>query len=154
ALAFDQRGLGFARVSHGTADIGAFEVQNPPPTAVDDQATTAEDAAVVVAVLANDSDPDGEPLTVTTVGTPAHGTATIQANGTIRSAPPPDYNGRDSSPYPTPDGGGPATATVRVNVTAVNDAPMLSVPATQTTAQDIPVTIASIAVSDVDAAAG
>ena len=46
---------------------------NDPPVAVDDTATVAEDSAVNVAVLANDTDPDSETLTVTAVTQGAHG---------------------------------------------------------------------------------
>ena len=42
---------------------------NDAPAAVDDTATTAEDTAVSIAVLANDSDVDGDTLTVERVGT-------------------------------------------------------------------------------------
>jgi len=47
------------------------------PVAVSDVADTAIDAPVDVAVLTNDSDPDGDPLSLTGVGAPAHGSATF-----------------------------------------------------------------------------
>src|SRR3712207_8369853 len=50
---------------------------NQAPVAGADGATTAEEAGVDVNVLANDSDPDGDPVRLRTVGAPAHGTATI-----------------------------------------------------------------------------
>ena len=48
---------------------------NDDPSAVNDTLTTAEDTAATVGVLANDSDLDGDTLSVTTVSVPAHGTA-------------------------------------------------------------------------------
>src|SRR5262249_23239728 len=68
------------RVSHGiTPSPQPFAVTvtpvNDAPTAVDDSATTAEDTAVVVTVLTNDTDIDGDTLSVTSVTAPAHGTA-------------------------------------------------------------------------------
>ena len=50
---------------------------NVAPLAVDDAAETAEDTPVTIAVLANDSDPNGDTLTVVEVSTPAHGTAVV-----------------------------------------------------------------------------
>ena len=42
----------------------------------------AEGSSVSVTVLGNDSDPDGDPLTITSVTVPANGTAVINDNGT------------------------------------------------------------------------
>ena len=52
---------------------------NSPPIAVADTATTAAGTAVNIAVLANDSDPDNNPLTITTVSNVVGGTTTINA---------------------------------------------------------------------------
>ena len=54
---------------------------NEPPAAEDDEAATDEDARVVVDVLANDTDPDGDALRVASVSAPAHGTARVVAGG-------------------------------------------------------------------------
>ncbi|MCU0874988.1 MAG: hypothetical protein MUE50_21870, partial [Pirellulaceae bacterium] len=58
-LVFDQRGFGFPRFVGTSVDVGAWEAQNRPPTANDDAAMTVEDTAVRIAVLDNDTDPDG-----------------------------------------------------------------------------------------------
>ena len=61
---------------------------NQPPNAVADTATTNEDSPVTINVLANDTDPDGNPLTVTRLNlTGTQGSATINANNTITYNP-------------------------------------------------------------------
>ena len=78
-------------------------------------------------VLMNDSDPDGDPLTVVSVTNGAHGTVTIDAAGLpLFTSSPTFIDGKDSFTYTISDGrGGTSTATVTVNVNAkpvaVND---------------------------------
>ena len=73
--------------------------------------------------LANDTDPDGDPLTVTSASA-ANGTVTINPDGTLRYVPNANFNGTDTITYTISDGqGGTSTATVTVTVGAVNDAP-------------------------------
>jgi CshA-type fibril repeat protein len=79
---------------------------NDGPVAVNDTATTAEDTAATIAVLTNDSDLDGDALTVTGVTVPAHGTATVNPDGTIAYAPAANYHGADSFSYTIGDGNG------------------------------------------------
>ena len=68
-------------------------------------------------MLANDSDPDNDPLTVTGTTTPAHGTAVVNANNTITYTPATGYTGPDSFTYSISDGrGGTASATVSITV--------------------------------------
>jgi Big-like domain-containing protein len=71
-------------------------------------------------VLANDSDPDGDPLTVAGVGTPGHGTATL-AGGVVTYTPQPGFEGVDHLLYTVSDGSGTARAAVSVYV---GDAPL------------------------------
>ena len=101
-------------------------VVNHPPLATADTASVAEDGFVDVAVLANDSDPDaGQTLSVSAVGSPSHGTASLQPNGSVRYTPAANYNGADSFTYTVSDGnGGTAQGTVSITVTPVNDAPV------------------------------
>ena len=97
---------------------------NRPPTAVDDQASTAEDTPVLIDVVANDTDPDGDALRVVAVMAPAHGTTTVVAGG-LRYVPAPDYNGPDRFTYRVADSDGEtAAAAVTVAVVPVNDAPV------------------------------
>jgi CshA-type fibril repeat protein len=101
-----------------------WTITNPAPTATNDSATTPEDVPVTISVLANDSDPDGDPLTVTAANA-AHGSVVINGNGTLTYTPNANFNGTDTIIYSISDGeGGTATATVMVTVSAVNDAPV------------------------------
>ena len=61
------------------------------PAANADFATTPQGQAVPVAVLANDAFLPTEPVTVTNVGTPGHGTAVLNPNGTITYTPTAGY---------------------------------------------------------------
>lgn len=102
-----------------------FSGTNRAPNAVNDSISTGEDTAYTINVLANDTDPDGHALSITTVGNPAHGTATRNADGTITYRPSANYHGTDSFTYTITDGnGGSATATVSVSIAPVNDAPV------------------------------
>ena len=94
-------------------------VTNTAPDAVDDTASTAQDTAVVVSVLANDTDPDGDTLTVTGASQPAHGAVTVDAAGTVTYTPTSGYSGADAFDYSVSDGrGGTDTARVAVTVSA------------------------------------
>lgn len=92
---------------------------NTPPTAVSDTASTDAGHAVTIAVLANDSDPDGQAISITTVSDPPHGTATISGANVIYT-PDPGYTGSDTFTYTIRDTMG-ATATATVNVTVGTD---------------------------------
>jgi hypothetical protein len=98
---------------------------NRQPVAQDDAITIeADSAARAVAVLANDSDPDGDPLALASVGTPAHGTATISGTQVLYT-PAPGYTGPDAFSYTVTDGkGGTATATVSVAIVRTNHPPV------------------------------
>ena len=118
---------------------------NAPPLAVDDAAQTAEDTPVTIAVLANDSDPDGDTLTVAGVSEPAHGTAVLTETGAVRYTPEPNFNGTDGFTYVVGDGSGlTAQAAVDVTVRPVDDPPEAVDDAAET-AEDTPVTIAVLA---------
>ena len=113
---------------------------NDPPVAVDDAATTAEDTPVTVAVLANDTDSDADPLTVTAVTQGTHGSVVIAGDKVVYT-PAADYNGADRFTYTISDGnGGTSTATVNVTVTPVNDAPVAR-PDAVTTDEDTAVAV-------------
>ncbi len=101
-----------------------WAIDNPAPAANNDSASAAEDTLTNITVLANDTDPDSDPLTVTGA-TAGNGTVTIKPDGTIDYTPNLNFNGTDTIVYQISDGnGGISTATVTVTVTPVNDAPV------------------------------
>jgi hypothetical protein len=89
-----------------------------PPEADDDVATTAEDTPVTIDVLGNDSDADGDPLSVESVTQPFNGTV-VNNGADVTYTPDPDYNGADSFSYVVSDGVFTDTAVVSVTVAPV-----------------------------------
>jgi len=108
------------RDAAGLTDSAAVTVNvaaiNDPPDAINDSAIVNEGGSVVVAVLANDTDLEANALAVTTVSTPAHGTATRNANNTITYVPIATYSGSDSFTYTISDGTDTDTATVTLQI--------------------------------------
>ncbi len=134
-------------------------VPNPTPNAAPfvnrNDAFTNEDTPVVVNVLDNDSDPDGQinPGSVTITIPPAHGTTQIDAaTGQITYSPNANFNGEDIFTYQVCDNDATplcGTATVNVFITAVNDAPVAAND-TLVTNEDTPADVAVLA-NDSDA---
>ncbi|MEZ5644406.1 MAG: Ig-like domain-containing protein [Burkholderiaceae bacterium] len=117
--------------------------ENDAPVAVDDAVSTDEDTPVTVAVLPNDTDVDGDTLTVTAVTQGANGTVAIDpVSGNPVYTPDADFVGTDTFTYTISDGnGGTDTATVTVTINPVNDAPV-AVDDAVSTDEDTPVTVA------------
>ena len=133
-----------------SADVTVTVIARPnqPPVAGDDLTLTDEDVAVNIPVLANDSDPDGNPVTVGTANQGAHGSVTTSATG-ITYEPEKDWFGIDSFGYTITDGhGGTATAAVVITVRPVNDAPTAR-PDSQSTPEGVAVTVPVLA-NDID----
>ncbi|MEL7037414.1 MAG: DUF4347 domain-containing protein, partial [Cyanobacteria bacterium J06592_8] len=113
---------------------------NAPPDAVNDSETTNEDTSVTTTVLTNDTDLDGDTLTVTGATNGTNGTTTVNADGTITYTPNSDFHGTDTYTYTISDGnGGTDTATVTVTINPVNDEPD-AVNDSETTNEDTSVT--------------
>jgi hypothetical protein len=91
---------------------------NNPPVANDDSASTRRNKSVTINVLANDTDPDpGTLFFVSISSAPSNGTATVNANMTVKYTPNQGFTGTDSFKYLLEDGaGGSDTATVTVTV--------------------------------------
>ena len=132
-----------------TSQTFTWTVTNPAPSAEDDANTTGENAPLVVSkeagVLSNDSDPDGDPLSVTdftngtdtasaggTVSGTNGGTFTLNADGSYTFDPGTDFDylavgetATTSVTYTVSDGeGGTDTATLTITVTGANDGPV------------------------------
>ncbi|WP_168219024.1 tandem-95 repeat protein [Limnoglobus roseus] len=93
-------------------------------------------------VLTNDTDADGDPLTVALVSGPSHGQLTLNPNGTFIYKPAANYNGPDSFQYRASDGALVSNVTmVNLTVRPVDDLPPVTVADTATTAEDTPAVI-------------
>ncbi len=132
--------------------------ENKAPVAVDDSRTTAEDTTLVLPVTgagspsANDTDADGDPLTVTAVAAAVGGTAAITA-GTIRFTPTADLCGVGAGrfDYTVADGhGGTDLGRVILDITCVPDDPT-AVDDTASLAEDSAAAAVAVLVNDGDA---
>ena len=94
------------------------------PIAVDDTATVDEDSMVSINLTGNDSDVDGDTLTVDSFTQPANGTVVINGTTGVTYTPTVNFNGDDVFTYVASDGILTDTATVTMTVSAVNDAPV------------------------------
>ncbi|MCP8690058.1 Ig-like domain-containing protein [Marinobacterium sedimentorum] len=107
-----------------SSTLAATTQSNALPVANDDAVATDEDQALSVAVLANDSDADGDILSIAGYGQGSNGSV-AQNGSNLVYTPAADFSGSDSFAYTLTDGnGGSATATVTVTVNPVNDAPV------------------------------
>jgi hypothetical protein len=112
---------------HGGTVAGKVRVTTPnaAPVAATDTVTAASawsaSTPTRIDVLANDSDPNGDTLTVTAVTQPSHGTAAL-TGGVVSYTPVVGYAGPDAFGYTISDGhGGTATGTVTITVGALPD---------------------------------
>ncbi|MFW9729487.1 tandem-95 repeat protein, partial [Vibrio parahaemolyticus] len=143
--------------SGGVSESTTVEVNvtpvNDAPVAKDDIATTQEDTAVTIDVLTNDTDVDGDTLSIQSASVPSdQGTVEI-VDGKLVFTPAENFNGDAEITYTVTDGALTDQATVKVTVNALNDTPEVeSNIADQTLAEDFtPYTIdLNTAFSDVD----
>ena len=140
------------------ADFSVFaDGTNNAPVVTADSVTATEDTPVTIAVsglLANDTDADGDALTIASVGDAVGGTVALDGSGDVVFTPTADFSGTARFDYTAADGqGGTATATVTVAVAAINDAPAATADAAATS-EDTAVAISAAALlandSDVD----
>ena len=116
---------GHGGTSTATVTVGINAV-NDAPVAKPDIASTQEDKPVTLNVLANDSDVDGDSLSVTSASA-SNGSVTVNADGTLTYTPKANFSGSDSITYTISDGhGGTASSTVALSVTPVADVPLLN----------------------------
>ncbi len=143
--------------SGGVSESAIVEVNvtpvNDAPVAKDDIATTQEDIAVTIDVLPNDTDVDGDKLSIESVSVPKEQGTVEVVDGKLVFTPAENFNGDAEITYTVTDGALTDQATVKVTVNAVNDTPVVeSNIADQTLAEDfMPYTIdLNTAFSDVD----
>jgi len=123
---------------------------NTPPVAVNDSAATQSGKPVIIPVLANDTDPDGDALKVASATQGGGGTVVVNVDNTLTYTAAATFSGTDSFSYSASDGrGGSDTAVVTVSVTAVNYPPTAGKDSASTHA-GTPVSIAILA-NDSDA---
>ena len=106
----------FRTSDHDPVIIG-LDLVNHPPVAAPDSAATTKGTAVFIDVLANDTDVDGDALTIISWTKGAHGSVKL-VDGLLRYGPKEYFRGTDTFTYTISDGnGGTATAIVTVTVT-------------------------------------
>jgi hypothetical protein len=101
-------------------------VTGSKPVPLPDSVSTDEDVAVRLNVVANDSDPDGDAVSVVGVSNAAHGDVAILAGDTLLYTPDPDFFGVDLFTYEISDGTASASAMAQIAVLPVNDPPTIT----------------------------
>jgi hypothetical protein len=121
-------GSNMADLSYNTSGSLTYVVSsgsvNEAPIAVDDSAVTYVDTPVIIAVLANDFDPDGDALQVTSTTQGANGGVVINADNTVTYTPANGFTGNDGFTYTISDGNG---RTDRANVFIRVETPLLTI---------------------------
>ena len=113
-----------------TEDIFNLEVLNVNdlPVAADDTATTNQNTPVTISaatLLSNDSDADGDVLSISAVSNASNGTVELDQNGNVVFTPTIGFSGQATFDYTVSDSNsGTGTGQVTVTVNAVNDLPM------------------------------
>jgi len=98
---------------------------NTPPVATPDSAVMLEDSQVEINVLANDYDPDGDPISIVAIGNPSHGTVKLLSGGSVLYVPRADFHGTDTFSYRIADDKyGKTYGAVTVTVTPQPDPPI------------------------------
>ncbi|EXJ46644.1 hypothetical protein D047_2202, partial [Vibrio parahaemolyticus VPTS-2010_2] len=126
---------------------------NDSPVAVDDTTSIQEDTAVTIDVLPNDTDVDGDKLSIQSVSVPeAQGKVEI-VEGKLVFTPAENFNGDAEITYTVTDGQLTDEAKVTVTVNPVNDAPIIKVDAVESITEDAVSTdtvVATLTVRDTD----
>ena len=107
---------------------GLIDLDSTAPTAGDDRAETALETDVVIDLLANDTDPDGDAIRVDGIVQPTHGKVFDNGDGTVTYRPDFGFSGVDEFKYWTTDGFGnftPAVVTVEVDAQEPMEAPQV-----------------------------
>ena len=136
-------------LEEGAAYVFEFASANTAPVANPQTVATSEDTATAITLTGSDA--EGDPLTFIVLSNPANGTLSGTAPN-LTYTPGPNLNGSDSFTFKVNDGDlDSATATVSINVTAVNDAPVAE-DQSVATSEDTPVSV-TLTGSDVEGSA-
>ncbi|EJY0698150.1 TPA: tandem-95 repeat protein [Vibrio parahaemolyticus] len=143
--------------SGGVSESAIVEVNvtpvNDAPVAKDDIATTQEDTAVTIDVLTNDTDVDGDKLSIESASVPKEQGTVEVVNGKLVFTPAENFNGDAEITYIVTDGQLTDEAKVTVTVNPVNDAPTIKVDAVESITEDAVSTdtvVATLTVRDTD----
>ncbi|HBC3479320.1 TPA: tandem-95 repeat protein [Vibrio parahaemolyticus] len=143
--------------SGGVSESAIVEVNvtpaNDAPVAKDDIATTQEDTAVTIDVLPNDTDVDGDKLSIESVSVPKEQGTVEVVDGKLVFTPAENFNGDAEITYTVTDGQLTDEAKVTVTVNPVNDAPTIKVDAVGSITEDavsIDTVVATLTVRDTD----
>ncbi|MGI3095263.1 tandem-95 repeat protein [Vibrio diabolicus] len=126
---------------------------NDTPVAKDDAATTQEDTAVTIDVLPNDTDVDGDKLSIESASVPKEQGTVEVVDGKLVFTPAENFNGDAEITYIVTDGQLADEAKVTVTVNPVNDAPTIKVDAVESITEDAVSTdtvVATLTVRDTD----
>ncbi|EGQ9372673.1 tandem-95 repeat protein [Vibrio parahaemolyticus] len=126
---------------------------NDSPVAVDDTVSTQEDTVVIIDVLPNDSDVDGDKLSIQSASVPKEQGTVEVVDGKLVFTPAENFNGDAEITYTVTDGQLTDEAKVTVTVNPVNDAPTIKVDAVESITEDAVSTdtvIATLEVADTD----
>ncbi|MBE5136007.1 tandem-95 repeat protein, partial [Vibrio parahaemolyticus] len=143
--------------SGGVSESTTVEVNvtpvNDAPVAKDDIATTQEDTAVTIDVLPNDTDVDGDKLSIESVSVPKEQGTVEVVDGKLVFTPAENFNGDAEITYTVTDGALTDQAKVTVTVNPVDDAPTIKVDAVESITEDAVSTdtvVATLEVADTD----
>ncbi|MBY7950799.1 cadherin-like domain-containing protein, partial [Vibrio fluvialis] len=104
--------------------VGGFSPLLDAPV-LGDELCMVQDGSLTIdpsVLLANDSDPDGDTLEITSVDSPSTGTVTLNDDGSISFKPAPGFDGDATFTYTVKDSDGLTdTATVTVHVAPISD---------------------------------
>ncbi|WP_423841269.1 tandem-95 repeat protein [Vibrio parahaemolyticus] len=126
---------------------------NDAPVAKDDIATTQEDTAVTIDVLTNDTDVDGDKLSIESASVPKEQGTVEVVDGKLVFTPAENFNGHAEITYTVTDGQLTDEAKVTVTVNPVDDAPTIKVDAVESITEDavsIDTVLATLTVRDTD----
>ncbi len=143
-------------VSDGTVtSIGILTITvtpvNDAPVPVSDTATVLEDSALTnIDVISNDTDVEGDTLTLITATPDGSGTVSVNADGvSVDYTPTANFNGTETITYIVSDGIDTSTGALTITVTAVNDAPV-AIADTASVEEDAAITNINVISNDTD----